>query len=153
MHGDYWDLLLSNVAFQSYTYHMDPRVNLGYCQKRMNGIFKSVNLLFVSAPNKNNLFAVEKFSRFLFFFWCTKKKLINISTPSFMQLTLFQVASQIKFSFLILGALTILFPLKMQAHVSGKPDFYWERFEIISTHWQFLKTCQNGYFLFFLHCL
>lgn len=149
--GDYRDLLVSNVAFQTYMYHMDPRVNLRYCQKRMNEILKSVNLLFVSAPNKNNVFAVF-FHQFSSFF-CVRKcnQYFN---------TFFYAAPIVSGSFSNQVFLLILrgpddSVSKMQAHVSGKPDFYWERFEIISTHWQFLKTCQNGYFLgffFYIAC-
>lgn len=57
-----------------------------------------MKLLFVSAPNGNNPLVFKKYSSQFFFFFNAQKKVVNISTPSFMQLTLFQVASQIKFS-------------------------------------------------------
>lgn len=98
----------------------------------------------MSAPNRNNVFVIEKFSSF---FFCVRKKMNRYFNTFFYAAHIVSGSFSNQVFLLILGALTILFPLKMQAHVSGKPDFYWERLEIISTHWQFLKTCQNGYFL------
>lgn len=105
-----------------------------------------MKLLFVSAPNRNNLFAVEKFSSFFFLLGERCSEYFNTFLSAAHSVS---GSSSNQVFLLIPGALTIPSPLKTQAHVSGKPDFYWERFEIISTHWQFLKTCQKGYFQFF----